>query len=187
MADPQYDPNSIPFLLRNPALQSLPMLGRQSALAPQPALAPPLALSAPRLLGQNDDAAGGLAPTGIRLAASQMLRNPFQDQGPPPAAPLARLPMPMDAASQNTNTGLLRAQDEQRRLISSGSGIHQIFHPVDENGNPTGQPVGLLRRIGGVAARIGEGIETALAPGAAMLTPGRKLTIRWTWRGTLGW
>ena len=91
--------------------------------------------------------------------------------GPQPfAVPAARA---LDSVAQNTTAQTLQDQARRDYLIKSGSGIDQITHPVDASGNPvTGQHISLLRRVGGVAARIGDVLESSLAPGAAVVTPG---------------
>src|SRR5260370_19747501 len=101
----------------------------------------------------------------------------------PSANPLAYMPSPVmptvlktpDPAIQNTGLRLLGDQNELRRLGTSGSGVDQITKPVDANGNPTGQPVGMWRHIGGALARIGDVAASIVAPGAAALTPGTYL------------
>src|SRR5260370_27966567 len=97
----------------------------------------------------------------------------------PSANPLASMPSPVmptvlktpDPAIQNTGLRLLGDQNELRRLGTSGSGVDQITKPVDANGNPTGQPVGMWRHIGGGPTRTGHVCGVILPPCAPPATP----------------
>ena len=93
--------------------------------------------------------------------------DPMAAMGAPPMPNVVKMP---DPTVQNTRTRLLTDQNELQRLRSSGSGVDQITHPVDENGDPTGQHVGILRRAGGILAKIADvGASLALGSGASML------------------
>src|SRR5260370_42647045 len=97
----------------------------------------------------------------------------------PSANPLASMPSPVmptvlktpDPAIQNTGLRLLGDQNELRRLGTSGSGVDQITKPVDANGNPTGQPVGMWRHIGGALPRLRGGAARIAGPGGAPAAP----------------
>lgn len=67
-------------------------------------------------------------------------------------------------------------QAELTRLQKSGSGIDQLTHPVDAMGNPdTTKHPGFWKKLGSVAARIGDVAGSAFFPGIAEAIPGTTL------------
>lgn len=90
-----------------------------------------------------------------------------------PDMPLRPLSIPPTSGNVGDPSGSLhRLQSDGAnydRLLTDGSGVDQIMHPLD------GHKPGFLRRLGGVAARIGDVALSAVAPGVSALTPGTSL------------
>lgn len=149
-------------------------------IAPGVPAAPPLAI-----------AARSSAPT---LAGTSPAALPSPAQRDPASAAFAISPRPVDAKSfqpvvlppesaENDDSDPLEAKtarDQKRQAIlqKSGSGISQIFRPVDEEGNPTGRHPGFWKKFGGVAARIGDIAGTAMFPTVMAQIPGTELHHR---------
>jgi hypothetical protein len=75
----------------------------------------------------------------------------------PTAAPNMGAPsMPSVSMIPAPPTQMQKDESRLNMLKSSGSGVDQILHPVDANGNPTGQPVGFGRKLLGGMARAGD-------------------------------
>lgn len=89
-----------------------------------------------------------------------------------PEAPATHV-IPQDQV--NATKQLLGDQTRLNYLKSSGSGIDQITKPVDAQGNPTGEQVGLGHRILGGLAKAGDIALSIAAPGIAQFTPGTTL------------
>jgi hypothetical protein len=152
-----------------------PTMPNVSGLA---SLSDPSALSPATLARLNPFARIGTSPSDQSSQSLRLLPASTSVLSSPSSGPQL-LPVPNNPAVQNSQRQILGAQNQLQRMTRSGSGIHQITNPVDAQGNPTGQPVGPLRRIGGVLARMGEAAETAIAPGAVDLTPGTEAHHRY--------
>jgi hypothetical protein len=101
----------------------------------------------------------GPAPTLAALPQAQS--NPLSALGAPD--------MPQVVAPPGTIQGDMA---NLQRLTAGGSGIHQIFNPVDDNGNPTNQPVSAWRKLGGIGATIGDTLLRIAAPKLEAMIPG---------------
>lgn len=87
-------------------------------------------------------------------------------QLPAPLAPEAVL---TPNARDLTRNAIGRDQQELTRLTTTGSGVDQILHPTD------GHQIGGLRRLGGIAAKIGDTALSVLSPTLAAALPGTSL------------
>lgn len=104
---------------------------------------------------------------------------------PPPATKPESAPIgtsvsaaPDPAATKPVPIGNPRLEADQNRLgylQRAGSGVDQITRPVDQEGNPTGQHVGLGKKILGGIARVGDVAVGTMFPAAAELIPGTTL------------
>lgn len=110
-------------------------------------------------------------PDSISQLSSIQPRTP--DDTPPPQI---QLPQPQQIQLPRAAPIVLPQRDAYQDKLDldtrSGSGIHQIFHPTDDNGNPTGQQPGFLRKLGGVAATIGDTALRVVAPRVEQMIPG---------------
>lgn len=110
---------------------------------------------------------GGSQETMLRLLprSNQRLSSPEMSLQTLPSQPaLGNLGDPIGSLRR-----LQRDGANYDRLLTEGSGVDQIMHPLD------GHKPGFLRRLGGVAARIGDVALSTVAPGVASLTPGTSL------------
>lgn len=91
-------------------------------------------------------------------------------------APTAAPPKtPIGSASVAQPSKLDTDKTELQRLQNSRSGLSQMTRPVDAQGNPTGQHVGIGHKIGAVLGRIGDIAGTALFPSITAQIPGTEL------------
>lgn len=147
-----------------------PTMTRTIAPVPTPAFAPPSMTRLPIFGPDSRKLTSTAVPNPPGAADLSAIQSPAPTMQPLPA-PNVRLD-PQVAATQARTLGDM---NRLQYLTNSGSGVQQITHPVDANGNPTGQKPSLLRRFGGVLARIGDTAESIVAPGVAALTPGTTL------------
>ncbi len=139
-------------------------------------------MSEPILLPEDDD----LLPKNPALMARPGMLAP-QVSGPQPIIPTQDVkaadapvqaakagPVPIGGGGPTPISDPRLAADQSRLdvLRRSGSGIDQLTHPVDANGNPTGAHVGIGHKIGAVLARIGDVAGSAFFPGIAEAIPG---------------
>lgn len=104
---------------------------------------------------------GNPAPTSEPLVATpgdQPSDSTQTSSATPPKYSVPAPYRPAPAILQNASNDTQQAQQEHDRLVHTGSGISQIHNPF-------------LRTL----AHVGEGIETALVPGVAALTPGTEI------------
>lgn len=154
-----------PLILDAQTLKRLPMpnvSGQQ-----MPSAVPNMPLQAPSVLS-NVQASQNLQRLPVPDMSSLPPMTSATPSVPSPVMPTATL----DPAIQNTRTRLLGDQNNYNRMLLGGSGTQQLLHPVDASGNPTNEPIGTGRRIGGILARIGDVAGSILAPGVAAAIPG---------------
>jgi hypothetical protein len=106
------------------------------------------------------------------------------------AMPTISRPPALDTPSQAVSLGTDKDDDplaaktekdqaEQARLQKSGSGISQIFKPVNNEGNPdANKHPGFWKKVGGVAAKIGDIAGTTFFPSVMAQIPGTELHHR---------
>lgn len=133
------------------------------SVATQPPVSPSVAISAPK---PAPFAAVTLPkPIATPLAVAQ----PLAPGAPAPVTLPDKDDDPLQAKTE-------RDQAEQERLQKSGSGVSQIFKPVDSEGNPDpNKHPGFWKKLGGVAAKIGDVGLTTLFPSVAAQIPGTEL------------
>ncbi len=120
-------------------------------------------------IGVNDEDDPNAIPNAVPIVP---------DQPKPQPAPQPITATPIAAATPKTpiQTKYDQDQAELQRLQKSGSGISQLTHPVDAQGNPdTSKHPGFWKKFGSVAARIGDVAGTALFPGVTAQIPGTEL------------
>jgi hypothetical protein len=163
----------------------VPTQAQQPAVAPPVAIVPPQPQPAPQrqftaisLPSQaerlREHAPGQTSPT---ISAPGLI-------SPPQPVPAGPAPITMPEKDSPLVEKTAKDQAEQARLQKSGSGISQIFRPVDSEGSPrvdeNGNPVhpGSWKKFGGVLAKIGDVAGTTLFPSVMAQIPGTELHHR---------